>query len=35
LRTGFMAGGKLGRGAGRLTGVDLDWAGVVVVAIGV
>ena len=35
LQTGLMAGGKLGRGAGRLTGVDLDWAGVVVVAIGV
>ena len=28
-----MAGGKLGRGAGRLTGVDLDWAGVIVVVL--
>ena len=28
-----MAGGELGRGAGRLTGVDLDWAGVIVVVI--
>ena len=28
-----MAGGKLGRGAGRLTGVDLDWAGVIVVVV--
>ena len=33
LQTGIMAGGKLGRGAGCLTGVDLDWAGVIVVVI--
>jgi len=29
-----MEGGKLGRGAGCLTGVDLDWAGVIVGVIG-